>query len=245
MTIEIHKITATEAVVESLTDRIRNCEFIPGEKLPSEQGLLKEYGVSRLTLREALAKLTAWGVIHVQQGKGAFVSDSVSISALDNVFIPMFPMQNPDRMKDLVEARNIIEAEIAVKVAEKRTREDIRILKAFLRWDSGAISTPEAFAERDYAFHLTLSGMAGNEFLHTMYQALHRQIRVFLIRYANSISDWKEALERHKPILDAIIDRDRERVRHLAGEHAKICASYVNNPSAEDRGACGEARKPG
>ncbi len=59
MSISLKKITVTEAVVESLKERIRTSEFGPGDKLPSEQSLLKEYGVSRLTLREALARLSA------------------------------------------------------------------------------------------------------------------------------------------------------------------------------------------
>ncbi|HKK99821.1 MAG TPA: GntR family transcriptional regulator, partial [Desulfotignum sp.] len=76
------KISATEAVAESLKTRILDGEFSPGEKLPSEQALLNVYEVSRLTLREALARLAAWGIIQVHHGKGAFVSNSVSVPAL-------------------------------------------------------------------------------------------------------------------------------------------------------------------
>lgn len=227
MNIPLRKITATEAVVESLKTRIRACEFGPGEKLPSEQALLKEYDVSRLTLREALAKLAAWGIIRVVHGKGAFISESVSIPALDNVLIPLFPQVNADRMKDLVEARNTIESEIAAKVAESRTNDDIDTLRDLLEFDAQTLSSAEDFADRDYTFHLTLVEMAGNEFFLSMYQALHRQIRSFLIRYAKSVPDREAALARHVPILNAIIDRDRELARTLAREHAAICASYI------------------
>lgn len=228
MPIPLKKITATEAVVESLKTRIRNCEFGPGEKLPSEQSLLKEYDVSRLTLREALAKLAAWGIIQVRHGKGAFVSESVSVPALDNVLIPMFPQINADRMNELVEARNMIESEIAAKVAANRSEDDIRHLEQLLEFNSREITSAEAFAERDYNFHLTLVKMAGNDFFLTMYQALHRQIRSFLVQYARSVMDWEEALDRHSPILKAIREKDRETARFLAREHARICASFIN-----------------
>lgn len=227
MTIHLHKITATEAVVESLKERIRNCEFAPGEKLPSEQALLKEYDVSRLTLREALAKLAAWGVIQVRHGKGAFIGEAISIPALDNVLIPIFPQYNSDRMGELVEARNMIESELAAKVAENRTQDQIILLEKLLDYDNQKITSAKKFADRDYAFHLAISQMSGNEFLHSMYQALYRQIQFFLTRYARSITDWKEALDRHSPILEAIIDKDPETARHLAREHAKVCASYI------------------
>ncbi|MCG8376343.1 MAG: FadR family transcriptional regulator, partial [Chlorobiales bacterium] len=218
---------ATEALVENLKERIRSCEFGPGEKLPSEQSLLKDYNVSRLTLREALARLAALGVIQVRHGKGAFVNGKVSIPALDNVLIPMFPQQNRERMQELVEARNIIESEVAAKVAEIRTKEDILRLEKLLEYDASQISGSEVFADRDYAFHLALSEIAGNEFLHAMYQALYRQIRFFLIQYAESISDWVPALERHQPILEAIRNQDVEKARTLAREHARICASFI------------------
>ncbi len=231
MSIRLKRVSATEAVLENLKQRIVNCEFSPGEKLPSEQSLLKEYDVSRLTLREALAKLAAWGVIDVKHGKGAYVGESISISALDNVLIPMFPRQNLDRMTDLVDARNMIESEIAARVADTRTKDDIQRLQQLLTYDYEKITSAEAFAERDYDFHLTLAKMADNEFLFSMYQALHSQIRFFLIQYARSITDWEKALDRHVPILEAVIQKDRSRAMVLAREHARICASYIQKAS--------------
>lgn len=228
MHIPLTKISATEAVVESLKTRILGGEFGPGEKLPSEQALLHEYEVSRLTLREALARLGAWGVIQVHHGKGAFVRGSVSVPALGNVLIPLFPRVNADRMNDLVEARNTIESEIAAKVAETRTDDQIQTLHRLLAYDSTAITSAKAFADRDYRFHLALVEMAGNVFFLSIYQALHHQIRSFLVQYAESVPDWKQALERHTPILDAIIAGDRERARSLAREHAGICASFIH-----------------
>ncbi|MCF8092731.1 MAG: FadR family transcriptional regulator [Desulfotignum sp.] len=228
MNIPLTKITAAEAVVESLKTRILDGEFSPGKKLPSEQALLGEYDVSRLTLREALAKLAAWGIIQVRHGKGAFVSESISVPALGNVLIPLFPRINADRMSDLVEARNTIESEIAAKVAGSRTEKQIKTLRRLLTYDPRAITRAKVFAERDYRFHLALVEMSGNKFFLSMYQALHHQIRSFLLEYARSVTDWEQALERHTPILDAIIDGDRKKARSLAREHACICASYIN-----------------
>ncbi len=185
MVIPLQKVTATEAIVESLKERIRSGEFGPDTRLPSEQGLLKEYGVSRLTLREALARLAAVGIIEVQHGKGAFVKNTISIPALDNVLIPLFPQHNLRRMNDLIEARNMIESEIAGKAAEKRTPEQIAHLQGLLENDAKVFENIELFAERDYAFHLAIAKIADNQFLLAMYQALYRQIRAFLEQYAN------------------------------------------------------------
>ncbi len=228
MSFPIHKITATEAIVESIKGRLLSNEFGPGDRLPSEHEMLKEYSVSRLTLREALARLAALGIIEVQQGKGAFVKSCISIPALDNVLIPLFPQHNMNRMNDLVEARNLIESEIAAMAATNRTEQQITHLESLLELDMDIIDDVELFAERDYTFHLALAEIAGNQFYLAMYQALYRQIKAFLVQYALSLDNRQEALERHRPILRAIIDRDVETARHLAREHAGICASYIN-----------------
>ncbi|MCP4755512.1 MAG: FadR family transcriptional regulator [Proteobacteria bacterium] len=227
MVIPIRRVTATEAIVESLKERIQTGEFGPGDRLPSEQFMLREYDVSRLTLREALARLAALGIIRVRHGKGAFIKSAISVPALDNVLIPLFPHHDLDRMNDLVEARNMIESEIAAKVAEKRTEKQILHLESLLEHDANVVGDSDLFAERDYTFHLALAETADNQFLLAMYQALYSQIRAFLIQYARSIEDREEALERHRPILKAIVDRDVETARSLARKHAGICASYV------------------
>lgn len=227
MTIPIRSVTVTEAIVESLIERITRGEFRPTNQLPSEQSMLQEYGVSRLALREALARLVALGIISVHHGKGAFVREAISVRALGKVMVPLFPQFDVNRMNDLIEARNLIESEIAGKVAEKRTEEQIKELESLLACDSEILKNADLFAERDYAFHLALAQMADNQFFFAMFQALSHQIQGFLVRYAQSITDLKEAMDRHRPILKAIIEQDVEKARQLAREHAGICASFV------------------
>ncbi|MBW2367952.1 MAG: FadR family transcriptional regulator [Deltaproteobacteria bacterium] len=217
--IQIRKITATEAVVESIKERILSGEFGPGDQFPSEQQMLKDYSVSRLTLREALSRLAALGIIRVQHGKGAFVKSAISIPALDNVLIPMFPQHDPDRMNDLIEARILIDSEVAAKVAGKRTQKQIKHLKSLLKFDDKVLSNSELYAKQDYQFHLALTEMAGNQFFLAIYQALSRQIKAFLIQIANNAEDRKTFMENHRPLLKAIIDRDVEKARQLAREH--------------------------
>lgn len=232
MTIQLQKITATEALVDNLIGRIRSGEFGPGSKIPSEQVLLKDYEISRLTLREALARLAALGVIEVRHGKGSFVNSRVSIPALDKVLIPMFAQQNHSRMEELLEARNLIEAELAAKAAARCNHADLSRLERLLEYDA-AITEPRVFAERDYAFHLAIAEVAANGFFNAMYQALSSQIRAFLVQYASSISDWQAALDRHQPILAAIRNRDQDKARSLAREHARVCASFIKEYRAD------------
>jgi len=66
---------AYNQVAEHLRQRIYAGQLVPGDKLPSEAGLIKQFGVSRVTARGAIKDLQAEGLIVTRQGKGSFVRD--------------------------------------------------------------------------------------------------------------------------------------------------------------------------
>jgi GntR family transcriptional regulator len=66
---------AYNQVAEHLRQRIYAGELRPGDKLPSETGLIEQFGVSRVTARGAIKDLQAEGLIVTRQGKGSFVRD--------------------------------------------------------------------------------------------------------------------------------------------------------------------------
>ena len=89
----------TEHVRDALQAQITQGVLPPGAQLPTERELSSEFGVSRVTVRRALAALTEAGLIHSVQGRGTFVMPGVlaeppnallsfhSIAANDNVHV--------------------------------------------------------------------------------------------------------------------------------------------------------------
>jgi GntR family transcriptional regulator len=73
--VRVRKHTAAQQVVEILTDRIRCGEYTPEMRLPSEDGLAEELGVSRTTIRSALDVLAAQHLVFRRHGVGTFVSN--------------------------------------------------------------------------------------------------------------------------------------------------------------------------
>jgi GntR family transcriptional regulator len=71
---ESRRITLHEQVCSHLRDRILSGDLTPHQQLPSEACLMRSFGVSRVTVRQALKDLAADGLIYSQQGKGSFVS---------------------------------------------------------------------------------------------------------------------------------------------------------------------------
>lgn len=59
---------------ESIREKILKGEYPPGSKIPSEQGLMREYNVSRMTVIRAINDLVQEGLLYRKQGKGTFVS---------------------------------------------------------------------------------------------------------------------------------------------------------------------------
>ena len=103
----------------------RNSIIKPGDKLPNENVLAAELGVSRATLREALRILVNDGLLAVYRGKGTFVNskaeqftEAAAIGVIDAAEVKV-------RLKDLYEARLIIEPEAAYLAAKRATDEEI------------------------------------------------------------------------------------------------------------------------
>ena len=74
------------AISEQLKHKIEVGDYVPGSRLPSEFDLGQTFGVSRTTIRKAIANLTQQGLVTTQQGKGIFVTEQHKIS---------FSMSNP------------------------------------------------------------------------------------------------------------------------------------------------------
>ena len=73
------KSSLPERIADALYEQIVTTKkYLPGEKLPSENDLSLEFGVSRATLREAIRLLVAQNVLAVEHGRGTFVAKEVN-----------------------------------------------------------------------------------------------------------------------------------------------------------------------
>ena len=73
----LQRYTTAEVVVNYFRKEIESGNLKPGLQLPSERVLQKQFGISRFSLREGLARLSALGIIQIQHGKGSFIASDV------------------------------------------------------------------------------------------------------------------------------------------------------------------------
>ncbi|MHC4582484.1 MAG: FadR/GntR family transcriptional regulator [Planctomycetota bacterium] len=208
-------MSKAEAIVENLVERIRAGEFGPGDRLPSERHLQEELGVGRLSLREGLARLSALGIIRIDHGKGAFVQAKASSTSLT--------------MEDLVHTRELIEGELSSLAAQYRQEGDIQKLEAILENPGIPLMDEKELADVDLAFHMEIARVANNQFLAVMLKAIRTNIHGYLVHYVRAVNDPLLVVNRHWPILQAIIDQAPDQARELALAHVRECKSNLQS----------------
>lgn len=213
------KETTVDMVVKLLTERINNGEYSPGSRLPSERKLQEAFGIGRLALREALSRLNALGIIETTHGKGTYVLNRIQSRTIKNILIPHFALSDSTRLQELVDARTMIESEIAGLAARQRTQEDIRRLEMILDQEVDDSTPPELVAYLDLQFHQELALIIDNHFLVLMHEAITSHIRTFLNAFVKNKNNPKEVLQAHRPILEAIKRGDTEDARSLVRLH--------------------------
>lgn len=223
----IRRTSTAEAIVKHLVERIRDGEFAPGDRLPSERLLQEELGVGRLSLREGLARLSALGIIRIDHGKGAFVERAASSHSLAHALLPAFKVGDRKALHDLVQSRALIEAEVSGLAAQHRDEADIEILQTILNTPDIKLMNEEELAEVDLAFHMEIARVADNAFLVIMLKALRTHIHDYLVHYVRAMNDPVRVMKRHLPILQAIVDQDVEQARELARAHVVVCTSSL------------------
>jgi DNA-binding FadR family transcriptional regulator len=147
-----------DQLYSDLRERIRSGELPPGERLPTEKGFTEAFGVSRTTVREALARLAADGMVQARQGIGVYVTETANYEAFQ---ISRDELETLEDVTRLLELRLAIETEMAGLAATRRTAGDIKDLRRKLSAINAA-DTSESAARADADFHASIARTAHN-----------------------------------------------------------------------------------
>lgn len=211
------------AVVDTLVFDIVSGAYPAGSLLPAEPELAGRFVVSRAVVREAMRVLDGKGLIDVRQGSGTRVTPPDRWDPLDpSVLAALRGRASAGPvLRDLLEARSIVECEVAALAAERATGNDRDALGAAIATMRASLDAPERFVTGDSAFHLSLLYAARNRVLERMAQPMHE-----LLSFSQALTDaipgvLTRALAEHEAIAAAVSRRDpagaREAMRtHLA-----------------------------
>jgi GntR family transcriptional repressor for pyruvate dehydrogenase complex len=233
----ITTISAPEAVVNYFKEQIRCGALKPNASLPAQRELQKTLGISRFSLREGLARLSALGIIRIHHGKGAWIASDLSETSLQDVFLPLFTLDNPKINRDLFEARVVIESQSAALAATRRIPAMIEALEDIVAQGASALDDAEAFGSLDHQFHRAVAAASGNIFLQRMLDAITEQVHAFLIAHARSESSRRRAQQWHRRIFEHIRDGGHDKVGDAVRTHIAGCMKGFTKTDARDKRA--------
>ena len=225
------KVTVVESIVEQIVRQIQAGRLKPGDKLPSERQLIEMLSVGRSSIREALQGLAAIGVVESRAGQGTFVSQSVQMLMpdIDNPALPA-SLQREMRLK-LIEARRMVEVDIAGSAAQRATDEGVAQLRDLFASYKAAIEV-RAYAQAaraNYQFHMLLAKMTQNPFVAPMVDHLLRTVptslresEFVLLADANVQEIVAVEVELHQRLVDAVAAHDADAARQGMEAHMRF-----------------------
>ncbi len=162
---------ARSSVVDAVAERIRG-EILAGRlpagsKLPSERELALALGINRLTLRAALARLEALGLILTRHGAGTVVAswrERAGLDALPALASALDPAEPAwhDMLASILEVRRVLAAEAVALAVERHTDEDIASMEAAAAAQQQNVGDPLALARGDVVFQRAVIRAAKN-----------------------------------------------------------------------------------
>jgi GntR family transcriptional repressor for pyruvate dehydrogenase complex len=204
-------------VERALVDLISRGELPTGSRLPTENALAAQFGVSRATVREAIARLRADGVLSTKQGRGAVV-ESITPRTLR-----LQSDSLPGSFEHLFELRRLIEVEAAALAAKRRTPSAMAAIEqAHARMQAAAHAGHYA-PDADMAFHRAIAAATANPHLLSLVDFIAHQLDHLLANaWSNSArvaGGAHEAQAEHDLLVTAIQAGDERAARRAASAH--------------------------
>lgn len=208
---------AANEVIEQVKQQIIDGALNPGDRLPSEQELAVQLGVSRPTVRESLRALTSMNIIETRHGEGSFVA---SLQARDLVEPLNFLLRvDNDAIHQLFEARAFIEAGSARLAAERAEPVDIEALQELVDAYAEHIDDLDRCVQLDLAFHRRIAESAQNPILSNLLDSFVTLATESRRRTGSDMATRQSAAHDHDDILRAIAGHDADRAEAAMLKH--------------------------
>jgi DNA-binding FadR family transcriptional regulator len=198
---------AYEQVNDQLRELIMSGQLAPGERLPNETVLARDFGVSRATVREALRVLTAQNLIRTTKGSGG--GSYVTLPTVDHISeflranLNLLSESQDVTLEELLEARELVEVPAARLAATRRDAAHLERLRESIPDHPLRMPTQEQFVYNK-AFHTVVVEACGNTLLYIATQPLFSLLQTHLARSTLGRTFHRSINEHHHRILEAI-----------------------------------------
>jgi GntR family transcriptional repressor for pyruvate dehydrogenase complex len=200
----------TAKLLATFKQLISEGTLAPGSRLPAEREMASNLNVSRGSLRQVLKMLEIMGVVSQRVGDGTYLNSAApSILAEPMEF---FILLDGISFEELMEARLIVEPELAARAASRAKPESLGALRQSLAAMEESRNDHAELVEEDLRFHRIIFEMAGNRVCSLMFSMVHESLRS-LIEVTSRMVELEHTMKLHKRIYAAIRKEDPAEAR--------------------------------
>jgi DNA-binding FadR family transcriptional regulator len=219
----VEKQTLAQTVMERLADYIRTGPLRPGEALPAQHDLARQLAVSRPVLREALQGLATAGMIEIRPGSGCYVRDERPATDVD----ALFEVYTHEAAVEALDARMVVEVELAAFAATRATARDIEAMEVILERLRRSVARGRPTAQITSDFHQALARAGHNTVLFRMARLLTRARLAQGLRVEQAMPDIAAGEhESHQALLVAVRSEDAAIAREAMREHLQLAHGW-------------------
>lgn len=221
MTGLVRKRRLSEDVADHLERMIRDGAFDADGRVPSERDLMRQFGVGRPSVREALLSLSKIGLVEVGSGERARVTRPTPQFVIDALAGPARLMiEAPGGIQNFQSARMFFETGLARHAAQHASEEDLAALAHALEANRLSMGDLDRFQQTDVDFHYVLAVIARNP----IFTAIHAALAGWLLDQRRRTLDLasgedERAYAAHRAIAAAVTARDPDRAEEAMREH--------------------------
>lgn len=223
----------SHSVVRQIEGLILHGILRPGERLPAERDLAGKLGVSRPSLREAVADLQEAGLLAARPGAGIFVAEVLG-SAFSPALVRLFE-RHEEAVNDYLAFRRDLEALAAERTARRALDTDIQVIDTIFRKMEAAHRKrdPADEARLDAEFHMAIIEASHNVIMLHMMRSMFDLLRqgVFYNRQVMFRQRMTRSalLDQHRAIRDALVARDPAAARAAVESHLDFVARALED----------------
>lgn len=221
--------TPSKNLVSDLMDFVRRGGYGPGDRLPPIRQLSATLGFGRNAIRDGLLEAQTLGFVKIEPRLGVFVQELDPVSRADGLApaLERVLAQPGQNLFHLVDARLLVEVELAGEAARTRRPEDLLPLRQALEAVLASHSDRLAFIKTDEAFHLMIARIAGNRVLLAFLQTLWRMLWPAKLNLMLSAAHRGCTDREHQELFQSIVAGDADQARAAMRAHIGLGRSLL------------------
>jgi len=228
---KIERQTITETIIDQIKEKILQGDLKPGQQLPPERVLAETFSVGRTSVREAIRALQYMGILEVRCGEGTFLTENLSL--LSDHFKASYIIRQYS-VRELVEARKIIEGETVYLATKRSSKEEKEALKQIFEVAIRVQDDVAAFLKADFAFHKKIAEMSHNSVLEEFFTAMRELTLEENLEVIKKTGQIKKAIAFHEDILHCILLCDPEAARKVMLDHLENIENTVKELTSKN-----------